>query len=460
MKKKLVAVLSAVLLVACALACFACARVDAGKMDRLVGTYQLTKYRRVYSEREDNGEKAGEEEEILTMRNMSVYLVIDGTEYATVVYRDNETELSCRQVRIEYNYDEDDNRLPTDKISTVSLSYPSSDGKDMSQCLSRASLGFVQRSSSLNFSIPNWAGSVLQGTWHIESTDHVELKKKSKAKDLSYVEKQLGVKLEVTPYKTEPEPEESVSYEVPTDGSLPTEHTALENFGYLNSRFRAQTNWYSETHGTLSTSVSSQTLHAYKQFSGGKLISTTVFTSDAVKLSRQLCETESEVLWRLGSTYTGATYEEMQAITWNDGEPYGHESAEDFRRQNGFPESEMSAYVVNENTLNVAGSVEDNGDGTYSQKYYLNIITATSEYAKQLMFTQGYTEYPMFRGIQVTYTFDAQWNLRSSSVTEEYEATADVAVTITAQYTTTYEYGTDKANSAAFDGYFKQHLWN
>lgn len=450
MKKKLVAVLSAVLLVACALACFACARVDAGKMDRLVGTYQLTKYRRKFS---------GKDEEIdfLETRDITAYLVIDGTEFAYVAYRDNETELSCRQVRIEYEYEKDDNDILTDKIKTVLLKYSDYDSKDPSQCLGRAHLGFVKSSSTLNVSgLSNWARNPLR----IESTDSMELKKKNKAKDLSYVEKQLGVKLEVTPYKTEPEPEESVSYEVPTDGSLPTEHTALENFGYLNSRFRAQTNWYSETHGTLSTSVSSQSLHAYKQFSGGKLISTTVLTSDAVKLSRQLCETESEVLWRLGSTYKGATYEEMQTISWNDGEPYGHESAEDFRRQNGFPESEMSAYVVNENTLNLVGVLEDNGDGTYSQKYYLNAVTAVAEYGKQLMFTQGYTEYPMFSKLELTYTFDAQWNLRSALVTEEYVANAGVAVTITAQYTTTYEYGTDKANSAAFDGYFKQHLWN
>lgn len=211
MKKKLMAVLSAVLLVACALACFACARVDAGKMDKLVGTYQLTKYRRVYSDHKDNGEKAGEEEEILTMRNMSVYLVIDGTEYATVVYRDNEIELSCRQVRIAYNYEKTDDGTVTDKISTVRLSYLNPDGNDMSQCLSRTDLGFVQKSSSLNFSIPNWTGNVFQGTWHIESTDNIELKKKSKAKDLSYVEKQLGFQLDVVPYQTASESEEAVS---------------------------------------------------------------------------------------------------------------------------------------------------------------------------------------------------------------------------------------------------------
>ena len=47
----------------------------------------------------------------------------------------------------------------------------------------------------------------------------------------------------------------TVSYELPLDGSTPSDHSALENIGYLNRRFQGQKKWYSEMHGSFPRSA-------------------------------------------------------------------------------------------------------------------------------------------------------------------------------------------------------------
>ena len=252
----------------------------------------------------------------------------------------------------------------------------------------------------------------------------------------------------------------TVNYDCPTDGSLPTDHSALENIGYLNNRFKKQTNWYLEMHGTTSTPVGPQSVNTFKQYSNGTMIMADVTSSGLVKAARQFCYVGNEVMWRLGSSYTGESFEAMQTIRWNTGEPYAHMTIENFKKKNGLPGTEMTVYIINEQTLLSADDVKDNGDGTYSQTYYLDPARdkAPAHYVNQMKFTGGLTDLPKFDYITVTFTFDEQWQLLAADVKEAYEATMGITVKCSSNFSTQYEYDTPKAESDAYETYFKNYV--
>ena len=230
----------------------------------------------------------------------------------------------------------------------------------------------------------------------------------------------------------------TVSYELPTDGSTPDMHSALENIGYMNTRFRAQSNYYTEMSGTVDTMLTQQ-VNTWKQYDDGVLIQTDITRSSMVNSARQFCYVGDRVIWREAaggaSTYNGL------ATEWKQGTPAGNMTIDDFKASRGLPGTEFSVYVINEETLLGAEEVVSNGDGTYSQTYYLNPATdkAPAYYVNQMMTTGGLTGLPTFDYITVTYTFDSTWQVLSSDIDESYTATMGISVGCRASYHTAYE---------------------
>lgn len=254
---------------------------------------------------------------------------------------------------------------------------------------------------------------------------------------------------------------ETVSYEVPKDGSKPDSHSALENIGYMNRVFREQTNWYSEMHGVVDTMLTQQ-VSTYKQYSNDVLITYDITTSKLENSARQFCYVGDDVLWReaAGAASTWATsFEELADMQWKTGEPYAHMTVDDFRTSNGLPATEFSVYIINEETLLGADDVIDNGDGTFTQTYYLDPASdkAPYYYINQMVSTGGLTSKPVFEYITVTYTFDSSWQVLSSDITEKYTAAKGLSVSCVTSYRTEYEYNTEKAISSAYEDYFKEY---
>lgn len=248
----------------------------------------------------------------------------------------------------------------------------------------------------------------------------------------------------------------TVSYELPTDGSTPDMHSALENIGYMNTRFRAQTNYYSEMSGTVDTMLTQQ-VNTWKQYHDGVLIQTDITRSSMVNSARQFCYVGDRVIWRDAaggpSTYNGLDTE------WQTGDPAGNMTIDDFKATRGLPGTEFSVYVINEDTLLGAEEVVSHGDGTYSQTYYLDPATdkAPAYYVNQMMTTGGLTGLPAFEYITVTYTFDSTWQVLASDIDESYTATMGISVGCRATYHTAYEYGTEKAESTVYEDYYSEY---
>ncbi len=272
----------------------------------------------------------------------------------------------------------------------------------------------------------------------------------------------------------------TVSYVIPNDGSTPADFSdkdsALENIGRINWRFKQQTNWYSEMHGTTSATVGitvNQSVNTYKQYSDGVLIMADITMSSMVNEARQFCYVGDDVLWRTpaGSKNSWATdYDSLVAMEWKTGDPYAHLSVHDFQygyvqengetvSSKGLPGTELSVYVINEATLMDASDVTDNGDGTFTQTYYLNPEgeLAPIYYRYQMAFTGNLTALPSFYSIQLTYTFDSEWQILKSEISESCSAPMGIWADCVSNYTTVYEYDTYKAESSAYDDYFSYY---
>lgn len=248
-------------------------------------------------------------------------------------------------------------------------------------------------------------------------------------------------------------------YETPTDGSKPTDHSGLENIGYMNYVLSNQPYWSSEMHGTVSTIISQQ-IATYKQYYDGVLVSADITTSSMVNSAKQFCVHDDVVLWR-DPAGGKETWNGMDT-KWSTGKPSGM-TKEEYRKKRGCIPNEFSVYIINENTILSCSEVKDNGNGTYSQTFKLNPATDPGEnsaiyyYKYQMAVTGGLTELPTFDRVSITYTFDDNWRIIRSNNSESYTAVMGVPAGCNASSTTYYSYDEASAQNSYYEDYFKDY---
>jgi len=206
MKKVLLSIMTAALVVFCGLGAFGCTMSQPGLMKKLKGTYRLTGFTRNYN----NGEAPLD---ILAQDKINAYLVIDGTQFGYLVYSDEQTPLSSRQVRTTYIYDGE-----TENISQVVYEAES----NQKPLFGEERLGFMSRDSELNRSLPHlvWENHSFVNKY----TESVVWKKVDKATDLAFVQKELGQTPDPAPFAL-----------LPFHGAFSMENHDLEQYGYLYS---------------------------------------------------------------------------------------------------------------------------------------------------------------------------------------------------------------------------------
>ena len=168
----------------------ACYYVDAGKMSKLKGTYKLT-----YCVKDTafDGDVPNSAENLLETKNIVAYLVITGETYCYYIYKDNETGLYCKQVKATYTYSQEERDLIeyfeyNDGVSNISRDYPGSGSEKFA---------FHSKNKNLNY---HTITHKVNGKVWVRTGYEVDYDKVNKATDLSYVEKELGVKLKPSSY--------------------------------------------------------------------------------------------------------------------------------------------------------------------------------------------------------------------------------------------------------------------
>ncbi len=248
----------------------------------------------------------------------------------------------------------------------------------------------------------------------------------------------------------------------PSDGSLPDEHTGMENLSYMAYNLRSAAAYRSEAFSTVSTKVGfisyTQEVETYKDYAGGVMVTEDIAKSSLVNSAMQTCFVGGRALWRNAASSSAKDWQGKDTA-WSEGEPSNY-SEEDYMRLYGLPSTEFSVYVLNEETVADCSAVTDNGDGTYTQTFYPDTQTAGQYYVRRMKTMGGLSDYPVFNSIEITYTFDASWRVLSSRTVENYAVSlgiisSDDCSAVTEQ---TYYYEADKVDVSDYENFFSRYV--
>ena len=260
---------------------------------------------------------------------------------------------------------------------------------------------------------------------------------------------------------------------LPTDGSLPTQHTALENIGYMATVLDGQPSYhvyaYNSTKAMGGYEQVTQSWKDYKnsQLSGigqSVMICSDLSYSMLVQSSTQSCFVgDKDAYMRKGKKPKKTSV--PTSIEWSTDQPEYYDS-EAYLYKYGEFSTELSVYVLDKDSVISADDVIDNGDGTYSQKYYLNEGAAC--WYQYGMKTRGSLKgFPEYKKIEITFTFDGNWQVLSTYCEERAKispsALGGMSQDSNSKTTTNFDYtasGFGNDNYAYFENYYKGYVGN
>ncbi len=256
----------------------------------------------------------------------------------------------------------------------------------------------------------------------------------------------------------------------PTDGTKPTDHTLVENVGYMNYVLQNQPYWSSVGKSTVIANVgvsSTQTVDTYKQYYNDVLIQTDIAlnsTLASLNYGEQFCQTDGVVLTRKSTSKSEEELKRGVNAPWSAGPATGW-TVKGFKANRGFPPYEFSVYVLNEKTIANAQdyTVVDNQDGTYSMTLELNVNTGVDEtsaeyyYVLQMKANGNLYDLPTIFKTTVTYTFDENWRVLSCESGDTNKTTPSLGLTAncTSNSKTSYYYDEASAKNTFWEDYYK-----
>ena len=187
MKKTITLLLVAAIIATLFIGLTACYVSRPDTMDHLVGTYALTSYTR-------KAKDAPSEEEATDMikeKGIVAYLIIKNNGTGYYVYKDNNTALFARSIKITYSYDEDHSESVkeiryTDGLTSSGDGYP---GKGMETL----GLNFSKKEKRLTYTMPAVFGRNYSQTVRYEKVDD--------STGLSYAGNKLGTTIVASDYE-------------------------------------------------------------------------------------------------------------------------------------------------------------------------------------------------------------------------------------------------------------------
>ena len=257
---------------------------------------------------------------------------------------------------------------------------------------------------------------------------------------------------------------------LPADGSLPVQHSPIENIGYMATVLDSQPFYHVYAHNSTRSTGYEQVTRSWKDYKSAEqsgigqsvMVCSDLSHSALVQSSSQSCFVGSNAAYvRSGKKPSKNSMPED--IQWNTSTPTFYDK-ESYLTAYGEFSTELSVYVINEDTLESAEDVIDNGDGTYSQKYILK-PEAAGWYQYGMKTRGGLKSLPDFKSIEITFTFDAGWQVLSSYCEEKAEiapsALGGFPLGSNSKTTTTFSYGESEfgnSNYEYFTTYFEQYL--
>lgn len=258
--------------------------------------------------------------------------------------------------------------------------------------------------------------------------------------------------------------------QTPTDGTTPEDHVALDNIAYMAYVLDNQKSYHAYAKNSTKSTGYEQVTQTWKDYKltkidgadRGIMVCSDLSYSALVKSASQTCFVDNTAAYMRTGDKPGKNSVATD-IKWSDGQPKKY-TRDEYLNVYGEFSTELSVYVINESTVISAGETVNNGDGTYSQTFSLN-PGAAYWYQYGMKTRGGLKDYPLFEKIEITFTFDAKWQVLSSYCEEKASispgALGGFPMGSNSKTTTTFYYGDsdfDTAHFAYFDGYYSQYL--
>ena len=243
----------------------------------------------------------------------------------------------------------------------------------------------------------------------------------------------------------------------PSDGSLPTAHSGAENLAYIAAVLDAQTKWHSYGYTVTNASIATQVTRTWKDYSDGILITSDVTYSSMVKSGSQTCTVNgddgAEVYFRASETPDASTTN--LSAKW-DTNPPTYYAQNGFLKTYGLLQTELSSYIINDESIAECSEVTVNSDGTYTQSFVLDPSLSTYYYQYGMKTRGGLAAFPAFESVSLSVTFDASWRVLSLTTRDVSQVNKGVVVKSVSDTTTVFSYGDDRFDNEHF-GYYESY---
>jgi len=204
---------------------------------------------------------------------------------------------------------------------------------------------------------------------------------------------------------------ETTTLEPPSDGSTPDSYDALTNFAYFAYKLE-HSDFEATTDGKASAKYNGmnvdQNVYDYRLKSGDYILTDTRSTSTFVKVYQEQFFTGEKVLYRAGSS---SNYDSMTVNARSNSQEFA---------LYGLGPEKIIGYIVCKDTLLSDTGVVSNGDGTYTTTYSLDPTVAPVYYQRKVKTNATISDMPNFVSVDLTYTYDSNWNVISATYNEVY----------------------------------------
>ena len=248
----------------------------------------------------------------------------------------------------------------------------------------------------------------------------------------------------------------------PTDGSLPTAHSGTENLAYIAHVLDEQSQFHVYTYTLTNAAIATQITRGYRDYKNGILISSDITYSSMVKSGSQTCtlfneaKGEYEVYFRASAAPEADTT--AATAQWNTEAPL-YFSKNAYYHTYGLLQTELTNFIINDDSVLESSEVKVNPDGTYTQSYVLDPVISTYYYSFGMKTRGGLSGYPTFQSVTMSVTFTDKWLPLIVTMRDVSSVNKGVVVTSTSDSTCEFAYDSvDDAHYGFYESYFKQYV--
>ena len=266
------------------------------------------------------------------------------------------------------------------------------------------------------------------------------------------------------PEKKPSEPEDMGVVVEPPKAGTPADYSALENIEFMKGKLAARAYYHVDsTSNVTATAGVKQKVEGTKDYLDGILITETIsygakifiIETPSKAMQRYFGETEVFVRdpasddhskWNLDMEWSNAAPGEGSVLSY-----------EEYEEDYGLPADELSDFVISDETIDTAEELVKEGDN-YVLTLTLDNEKAPAYYVRQMKTMGDLKDFPKFKSIRLTITFDAEWAVLSIKTEEEYTSQKGIiTANCSGGSTITYSYDREDVDISAYESYFKQY---